>query len=134
MFLHGNYAVGFVVNNESLTTSNVHYLNFNTNSFIMTNNTSHYMVSNKINRLIVVHLVKGQCGGVAIMRFPCNNMFFHICQMHLKNRLLFSYMLFTFNTGTTTKSYNHLWGTKFTHIKTKYLQINQIVWKIHQIY
>jgi hypothetical protein len=27
-----------------------------------------------------------------------------------------------------------LWGTKFTHIKTKYLQINQIVWKIHQIY
>jgi len=42
----------------------------------MTNNTSHYMVSNKINRLIVVHLVKGPCGGVAIMRFPCNSIFF----------------------------------------------------------
>ncbi len=50
--------------------------------------------------------------------------------MHLKNALLFNYVLFTFNTGITAKSYNHSGGTKFMHTKTKYLQINQIVWKI----
>jgi hypothetical protein len=52
----------------------------------MTNNTSHYLVSNKIKKLVVVHLVKGPCGGVAIMRFPCNSMFLHEGEEHVTKK------------------------------------------------
>lgn len=90
------------------------------NNFIMTNNTLYYLVVSKINRLIVVHLVKGPCGGVGIMKLPYNNLFFHICQVHFKNPLFFSCMFFTFN---TSRFCNLSWGIKLMHIKTKTLHL-----------
>ncbi len=55
------------------------------------------------------------------MKLPYNNLFFHICQVHFKNPLFFSWMFLTFNTG---RSCNLSWGTKFMHIKTKTLHLS----------
>ncbi len=50
MFIHNNYAIGFVVSNEPLLASNAQdYRNY---YFTVTNDTLHYLDLSKINRLI----------------------------------------------------------------------------------